>query len=116
MTLSSPPFPSLDTPSYQVLEVNNNVIKDFPSSICHIKTLRRISAFENKLKELPKRMGDLTNLEFLDLHSNDMKLIPKSMVECALHTLPLFLPSTGRGLYLLPPFATVIIPPDQPPF
>ena len=68
-------------PALEVLEVNNNVIKDVPSSICNIKTLKRFSAYENKLKELPKKMGELENLEILDLHANDLKLIPKSFCD-----------------------------------
>ncbi len=86
-------------PALEVLEVNSNMIKDLPSSICNIKTLRRLSVFENKLKELPKKLGALTNLEFFDAHSNDLKLTPKSIVECtSLKTLRL----AGNQIVRLP--------------
>lgn len=66
----------------EVLECNNNMIKDIATSLCEVTTLKRLSLFDNKLKDMPKTFGQLVNLEFLDVHNNDLRLIPSSVVDC----------------------------------
>ena len=54
-------------PKLEVLDVGNNKIKDLPSNIGNLSTLRKLFLWNNQMINLPPTIGDLVTLEELDL-------------------------------------------------
>jgi Leucine-rich repeat (LRR) protein len=58
------------------LDLSNNSLSSLPSSIAHIKTLRKLDLSHNKLTTLPDFIFDLPDLEMLVINNNQLTSLP----------------------------------------
>eukprot|EP00520_Triparma_pacifica_P016971 CAMPEP_0118642542 /NCGR_PEP_ID=MMETSP0785-20121206/5887_1 /TAXON_ID=91992 /ORGANISM="Bolidomonas pacifica, Strain CCMP 1866" /LENGTH=1549 /DNA_ID=CAMNT_0006534093 /DNA_START=130 /DNA_END=4776 /DNA_ORIENTATION=- len=63
-------------------KANQNLIRDFPSSICRMTKLEVLEAKNNYIGDLPEELGNLKKLKTMKLNQNEIKLMPNSMEFC----------------------------------
>ncbi|CAH1779251.1 unnamed protein product [Owenia fusiformis] len=62
------------------LNLADNDLKVFPSSICSLRTLVELNVASNKLCELPAEIGQLSNLQALHVHNNHLWQLPDEIM------------------------------------
>jgi Leucine-rich repeat (LRR) protein len=67
----------------EVLNLNQNGLKDLPESFSKFTKLKSLSANTNHIHDLPSKMGNMTALEHLDMKGNDIRVLPYTIVNCS---------------------------------
>ncbi|ELT96188.1 hypothetical protein CAPTEDRAFT_42875, partial [Capitella teleta] len=62
------------------LNLANNNLSQFPSSLCSIKTLVELNIASNRLEEIPGEIQQLSNLQALHLHNNHLSTLPLELL------------------------------------
>ncbi|KAH9504902.1 PH domain leucine-rich repeat-containing protein phosphatase 2 [Bulinus truncatus] len=73
-----------DLPRFSCLRVLNladNQLHSFPSSLCQMKSLVDLNLSSNKFDEIPTEISELVNLKILHLHNNCLSSIPEEIAQ-----------------------------------
>jgi len=67
------------------LNLNSNLLEEFPDSICQLINLTELYLARNKINEINRNIKNLKELKKIDLHKNNISTIPKEIEELIKH-------------------------------
>jgi len=70
--------------SLKLLNLSNNKLMKFPKLICRLSSIQILNLSSNRLKEIPNEISNLKHLEKLNLSFNELKELPDSIGELLL--------------------------------
>lgn len=68
-------------PKLEILNLNNNKFRVFPSVICLHTSLSHLMIAKNHLSEIPSCIGELYNLENLEIWFNVITILPETLAQ-----------------------------------